>query len=200
MEEIFLNNNIGDIKQMDYNNFLNIRKNIIEKEFSRMNDMQKKAVFRIKGPLLILAGAGSGKTTVPVTKSSRESTFPSEPKGKNVLPVQRPSERIIPKKGSRSVSQDAIPASSGCRQNEKEFPSSLTSRTASRRRKAKDMRIGRRSTIFKKLPVPSTISPRMVFSGMPTLRLKLRTFTVPMIALARSLSQWSLGCGRYRHS
>ena len=61
MEEIFLNNNIGDIKQMDYNNFLNIRKNIIEKEFSRMNDMQKKAVFRIKGPLLILAGAGSGK-------------------------------------------------------------------------------------------------------------------------------------------
>ena len=64
MEEIFLNNNIGDIKQMDYNNFLNIRKSIIEKEFSRMNDMQKKAVFRIKGPLLILAGAGSGKTTV----------------------------------------------------------------------------------------------------------------------------------------
>ena len=70
MEEIFLNNNIGDIKQMDYNNFLNIRKNIIEKEFSRMNDMQKKAVFRIKGPLLILAGAGSGKTTVLVNRIS----------------------------------------------------------------------------------------------------------------------------------
>ena len=70
MEEIFLNNNIGDIKQMDYNNFLNIRKSIIEKEFSRMNDMQKKAVFRIKGPLLILAGAGSGKTTVLVNRIS----------------------------------------------------------------------------------------------------------------------------------
>ena len=55
---------------MDYNNFLNIRKNIIEKEFSRMNDMQKKAVFRIKGPLLILAGAGSGKTTVLVNRIS----------------------------------------------------------------------------------------------------------------------------------
>lgn len=29
-----------------------------------MNEMQKKAVFHINGPLLILAGAGSGKTTV----------------------------------------------------------------------------------------------------------------------------------------
>ena len=33
-----------------------------------MNDMQKQAVFCIKGPLLILAGAGSGKTTVLVNR------------------------------------------------------------------------------------------------------------------------------------
>ncbi|MEG1426767.1 MAG: UvrD-helicase domain-containing protein, partial [Oscillospiraceae bacterium] len=33
-----------------------------------MNDMQKKAVFDIDGPLLILAGAGSGKTTVVVNR------------------------------------------------------------------------------------------------------------------------------------
>ena len=47
---------------------LSIRRNIIEKEFKRMNNMQKKAVFYVNGPLLILAGAGSGKTTVLVNR------------------------------------------------------------------------------------------------------------------------------------
>ena len=48
--------------------FFELRKRIIEKDFSRMNDMQKKAIFQVKGPVLILAGAGSGKTTVLVNR------------------------------------------------------------------------------------------------------------------------------------
>ncbi len=47
---------------------LNFRKRIMENEAAGMNDMQKKAIFKTNGPLLILAGAGSGKTTVLVNR------------------------------------------------------------------------------------------------------------------------------------
>ena len=48
--------------------FLNARQSYIAEQFSHLNSMQKQAVLSTDGPLLLLAGAGSGKTTVLINR------------------------------------------------------------------------------------------------------------------------------------
>ncbi len=48
--------------------YLKYKREILENEFLKMNPMQRQAIFTVNGPLLILAGAGSGKTTVIVNR------------------------------------------------------------------------------------------------------------------------------------
>lgn len=64
--------------------YTKLRQNVIKKYFGNMNDRQFEAVTKVDGPLLVLAGAGSGKTTVLVNRILNLVKFGASPDSENV--------------------------------------------------------------------------------------------------------------------
>ena len=65
--------------------FLSARRAVIARRFSGLNEMQRRAVMTTQGPLLLLAGAGSGKTTVLINRIANLIAF-GEASDSNEIP------------------------------------------------------------------------------------------------------------------
>ena len=55
--------------------FNELKRKALTKYFSKMNEPQREAVFCVNGPLLVLAGAGSGKTTAIINRIANMISF-----------------------------------------------------------------------------------------------------------------------------
>ncbi len=86
-----------------------LRRKILEKEFSRMNGKQREAVFQVNGPLLILAGAGSGKTTVLVNRTANIVRYGDAYHSEDVS----------------GIDDETAETAAGCLQRKEAFPASL---------------------------------------------------------------------------
>ncbi len=73
--------------------FLAARKKYIAGQFNQLNDMQREAVLTTEGPLLLLAGAGSGKTTVLINRIANIMRF-GRGSDSNEIPVDATEEDL----------------------------------------------------------------------------------------------------------
>ena len=76
-------------------NYNELKRNALDSCFSRANNMQKKAIFKVRGAVLIIAGAGSGKTTVLVNRIANMIRFGNAFHDEEVRDISLDEERFL---------------------------------------------------------------------------------------------------------
>ncbi|MBQ9161698.1 MAG: UvrD-helicase domain-containing protein [Clostridia bacterium] len=87
--------------------YLKAKKALFDKAYSNLNPKQREAVFTINTPLLILAGAGSGKTTVLVKRIAYIIKY-GNAYAANIIPRGLTEERVAALEGATSLSRGEI--------------------------------------------------------------------------------------------
>ncbi len=87
--------------------YLRAKRALFDKVYSSLNDMQREAVFSTEGPLLVLAGAGSGKTTVLVKRIAFIIKY-GNAYFSNELPRELTEEKVLALEAASSLSTKEI--------------------------------------------------------------------------------------------
>ncbi len=87
--------------------FLRVKRALFNKLYDNLNDAQREAVFTVNGPLLVLAGAGTGKTTVLVNRIAHIIKY-GNAYGSTVLPEGIGDSEISPLEGALSLPKEEI--------------------------------------------------------------------------------------------
>ncbi len=89
------------------NEFLSVKKSLFDKLYDNLNNEQRQAVFTVNGPLLVLAGAGTGKTTVLVNRIAHIVRF-GNAYNSDCVPSDMTESRLNELKGALSLSKEEL--------------------------------------------------------------------------------------------
>ncbi len=87
--------------------YLSAKRDLFDRYYDKLNERQREAVYQVNGPLLILAGAGSGKTTVLVNRLAHIIRY-GDAYHANLVPVSATEEDVEAIRAAASLPHEEL--------------------------------------------------------------------------------------------